>query len=121
QDGLKKGGGQAALQAPPTRPEPRCHRAILAPPRACGGIGRRARLRALWETTPVEVRVLSGASGEPRAAGLCLVWGTSDSGGASRLPLGRRRRSDRLRLDRVELGLGDRAALEQLVGRLDLT
>ena len=30
-------------------------------PRACGGIGRRARLRALWTEWSVEVRVLSGA------------------------------------------------------------
>src|SRR5437762_8228573 len=30
-------------------------------PRACGGIGRRARLRALWTAGSVEVRVLSGA------------------------------------------------------------
>src|ERR1700756_3126283 len=30
-------------------------------PRACGGIGRRARLRALWTVWSVEVRVLSGA------------------------------------------------------------
>ena len=35
--------------------------AILAAPRACGGIGRRARLRALWTNWSVEVRVLSGA------------------------------------------------------------
>src|SRR5438067_737479 len=32
-----------------------------APARACGGIGRRARLRALWTVRSVEVRVLSGA------------------------------------------------------------
>jgi hypothetical protein len=30
-------------------------------PRACGGIGRRARLRALWTDWSVEVRVFSGA------------------------------------------------------------
>ena len=39
-------------------------------PRACGGIGRRARLRALWTEWSVEVRVLSGALGKPRVAGL---------------------------------------------------
>src|SRR5437016_3983260 len=33
--------------------------------RACGGIGRRARLRALWTVWSVEVRVLSGALGKP--------------------------------------------------------
>src|SRR5690606_17962089 len=32
--------------------------------RAGGGIGRRARLRALWGDSPVEVRVLFGASRE---------------------------------------------------------
>jgi hypothetical protein len=38
-----------------------------AAPRAGGGIGRRARLRALWAVWPVEVRVLFGAShGKPR-------------------------------------------------------
>ena len=35
------------------------------PPRACGGIGRRARLRALWTEWSVEVRVLSGALEKP--------------------------------------------------------
>src|SRR5436305_9426063 len=30
--------------------------------RACGGIGRRARLRALWGVSPVGVRVSLGAS-----------------------------------------------------------
>ncbi len=30
-------------------------------PRGCGGTGRRARLRALWASRPVEVRVLSAA------------------------------------------------------------
>jgi hypothetical protein len=35
--------------------------AILAASGACGGIGRRARLRALWTVGSVEVRVLSGA------------------------------------------------------------
>src|SRR3954453_11984875 len=30
-------------------------------PRACGGIGRRARLRALWGVSPVGVRVSLGA------------------------------------------------------------
>ncbi len=44
-------------------------------PRACGGIGRRARLRALWTEWSVEVRVLSGALEKPRIAGLfsCLT------------------------------------------------
>ena len=36
-------------------------RGYTARPRACGGIGRRARLRALWTEWSVEVRVLSGA------------------------------------------------------------
>src|SRR5947199_5515681 len=35
--------------------------AILAPPRARGGIGRRARLRALWGVFPVMVRRHSSA------------------------------------------------------------
>ncbi len=39
-------------------------------PRACGGIGRRARLRALWTDWSVEVRVLSGALGKPRFCGV---------------------------------------------------
>src|SRR4051812_21977996 len=34
-------------------------------PRAGGGIGRRARLRALWAVWPVEVRVLFGAFEKP--------------------------------------------------------
>src|SRR4051794_30278587 len=34
-------------------------------PRGGGGIGRRARLRALWGDSPVEVRVLFGASAKP--------------------------------------------------------
>src|SRR4051794_36653262 len=33
-------------------------------PRACGGTGRRARLRALWTVWSVEGRILSGAFGE---------------------------------------------------------
>src|SRR4051794_5803779 len=33
--------------------------------RACGGIGRRARLRALWAVWPVGVRVSLGALGTP--------------------------------------------------------
>src|SRR5437763_8939425 len=40
------------------------------PPRACGGTGRRARLRALWAEWPVEVRILSGALEEPRGCGV---------------------------------------------------
>jgi hypothetical protein len=47
-------------------------RAILAPQRACGGIGRRARLRALWTVRSVEVRVLSGALGKARSPGLLM-------------------------------------------------
>ena len=38
-------------------------------PRACGGIGRRARLRALWTDWSVEVRVLSGALGKAPLGG----------------------------------------------------
>jgi hypothetical protein len=34
---------------------------LYSPLCACGGIGRRARLRALWREFSVEVRVLSGA------------------------------------------------------------
>src|SRR5438309_12070927 len=37
-------------------------RGYTRPRCACGGIGRRARLRALWRGFSVEVRVLSGAS-----------------------------------------------------------
>ena len=44
--------------------------AILAASSACGGIGRRARLRALWTLWSVEVRVLSGALRKPCIAGL---------------------------------------------------
>src|SRR3954452_23978046 len=33
--------------------------------RACGGIGRRARLRALWGVSPVGVRVSLGALSKP--------------------------------------------------------
>jgi hypothetical protein len=44
--------------------------AILAAPGACGGIGRRARLRALWTEWSVEVRVLSGALEKARATRL---------------------------------------------------
>src|SRR4051812_49118923 len=39
-------------------------------PRAGGGIGRRARLRALWAEWPVEVRVLFGALEKPVFVGL---------------------------------------------------
>jgi hypothetical protein len=38
-------------------------------PSACGGTGRRARLRALWAAWPVEVRILSGALERPRICG----------------------------------------------------
>src|SRR3954471_6552629 len=59
----------------PGRNQPR---AILAsvrgsrrgPTCAGGGIGRRARLRALWAEWPVEVRVLFGALGKARTCGL---------------------------------------------------
>src|SRR3954454_19698806 len=44
-------------------------RAILPAPRGGGGIGRRARLRALWGACPVEVRVLFAASESPAMAG----------------------------------------------------
>src|SRR5215217_874053 len=55
-DGLKGGHHD-----PPLQP----HRgAMLAVPRACGGTGRRARLRALWTVWSVEVRILSGALDE---------------------------------------------------------
>ena len=50
-------------------------RAILAASSACGGIGRRARLRALWTLWSVEVRVLSGALEKPRITGLFAVSG----------------------------------------------
>src|SRR5262249_4085524 len=40
-------------------------RSYTRPLCACGGIGRRARLRALWTVWSVEVRVLSGASKKP--------------------------------------------------------
>ena len=49
-------------------------------PRACGGIGRRARLRALWTEWSVEVRVLSGALGKPRKSSVSR----GSSGGISR-------------------------------------
>src|SRR4051795_5843784 len=53
------------------------HSAASSPPRAIvrarsragGGIGRRARLRALWGDSPVEVRVLFGALERPCVAG----------------------------------------------------
>src|SRR3954466_4725 len=38
-------------------------------PRGGGGIGRRARLRALWGDCPVEVRVLFAASEAPQMRG----------------------------------------------------
>jgi hypothetical protein len=43
--------------------------------RAGGGIGRRARLRALWGNFPVEVRVLFGALRSPAYAGLFSFCG----------------------------------------------
>src|SRR3954452_2111187 len=51
--------GPGRKQAPP----------ILAPPRGGGGIGRRARLRALWGDFLVEVRVLFAASKAPHTRG----------------------------------------------------
>src|SRR3954452_8683918 len=45
-------------------------------PRAGGGIGRRARLRALWAVWPVEVRVLFGALEKPVFIGLFVVSGS---------------------------------------------
>src|SRR3954454_21128680 len=41
---------------------------ILGASRACGGIGRRARLRALSAVRPVGVRVTPGALQKPRGA-----------------------------------------------------
>ena len=49
-------------------------------PRACGGIGRRARLRALWTEWSVEVRVLSGALGKPRKRGFFHAPAQPDAG-----------------------------------------
>ena len=46
-------------------------------PRACGGIGRRARLRALWTDWSVEVRVLSGALGKAPLDGAFSYSGSS--------------------------------------------
>src|SRR6266508_3880544 len=43
--------------------------ATLRSPRAGGGIGRRARLRALWPVGAVEVQVLSSASCSSLAGG----------------------------------------------------
>ena len=54
----------------PGRNQPRLYSGPLRhwPPSTCagGGIGRRARLRALWAVWPVEVRVLFGAWEKPR-------------------------------------------------------
>ena len=47
--------------APVHGPGPARVQGYTGRPRACGGIGRRARLRALWTNWSVEVRVLSGA------------------------------------------------------------
>src|SRR6185312_10045464 len=46
---------------------------LAAVPRAGGGIGRRARLRALWTEWSVEVRVLFGALEKPRSRGAFLL------------------------------------------------
>src|SRR3984885_12136037 len=75
-------------------------RAILANPRACGGIGRRARLRALWTDWSVEVRVLSGALGKPRECG-AFLWVSACGLAAStwlRYPTGRTGGLDHRRL-----------------------
>src|SRR5947209_14166544 len=62
QDGLKPAPVLPHRRAAPGSDAERGGRArIYWPPRACGGIGRRARLRALWTIGSVEVRVLSGA------------------------------------------------------------
>src|SRR3981081_3986660 len=60
-DGLK--GGAAGLRRAREQGYTRL-------PRACGGTGRRARLRALWTIWSVEVRILSGALRSPAFAGL---------------------------------------------------
>ena len=58
---------------------------MLAAPRACGGTGRRARLRALWTVWSVEVRILSGASDEvPRKAGFSPFVGVGGPLGLGR-------------------------------------
>ena len=51
--------------------------AILAAPCARGGIGRRARLRALWRLFSVVVRVHSGAYEKPCKSGLFVVKAVS--------------------------------------------
>jgi hypothetical protein len=48
--------------------------------RACGGTGRRARLRALWTIWSVEVRILSGALRKPRSGRGFLVLEAGASG-----------------------------------------
>ena len=63
---------------------------------AGGGIGRRARLRALWAEWPVEVRVLFGAWEKPRKRGAFFVsGGERRRGRAARSTVPRRRRSSR--------------------------
>ena len=47
---------------------------LYSPSCACGGIGRRARLRALWREFSVEVRVLSGAPWEGQEVLLLGLW-----------------------------------------------
>src|SRR5262245_20016769 len=51
------GCNRESMRSPGCRAPPGYTRALCA----CGGIGRRARLRALWTEWSVEVRVLSGA------------------------------------------------------------
>src|SRR3954452_23884283 len=52
-----------------------------ARPCAGGGIGRRARLRALWAEWPVEVRVLFGALEKPVFIGLFAFSEAAATGG----------------------------------------
>src|SRR4051794_30469414 len=72
---VREGSGRRRRnQARASRPVP--GRYADRPPRAGGGIGRRARLRALWDECPVEVRVLFGALTEsPASAGLLSFSG----------------------------------------------
>src|ERR1700704_2962552 len=73
-DGLKAGAGG------PRRPR---RAGLYSLPRACGGTGRRARLRALWTIWSVEVRILSGALESPADAGFFL-WPVPGPRGAVR-------------------------------------
>src|SRR4051794_9586633 len=64
-DGMGKCPWKARAKGPPGVPAA----IVRARSRAGGGIGRRARLRALWGDSPVEVRVLFGALERPCVAG----------------------------------------------------